>query len=221
MPKGETVRTITTLQDEVIRKCWEHNAYGHHAAKRAAELTGLTPSAAHRRATELGLVFTRERYRWTEPELSSVEANAHLSLETIQKKLALVSPRGVKRTRTAIAGQIHQQRFRTNVDGLEHAPLADALGISVSRLHRLRDRELIKGERLESIAQVCGYREEILDVHRHWFYHNDDIVRLLFAARGELDLRKVNQTWLMGILEPYITLFQIAPKQARLAERER
>ena len=50
---------------------------------------------------------------------------------------------------------------------------------------------------------------------------NDDIVRLLFAARGELDLRKVNQTWLMGILEPYITLFQIAPKQARLAERER
>jgi hypothetical protein len=167
------------------------------------------------------LVFTRERYRWTEPELNIIEANAHLSLERIQKKLAFVSPHGVKRTRVAIAGQIHQQRFRTNLDGLEHAPLADALGISVSRLHQLRDRDLIKGERLESIAQACGYREAVLDVHRHWFYHDDDIVRLLFAARGELDLRKVNQTWLMGLLEPYITLFQIAPKQARLAERER
>ena len=220
MPKGCQV-PITPQQDDIIRKCWEHNAYGHHAAKRAAQLAGLTPEVVQRRATQLGLVFTRERYRWTEPELRVVEKYAHLALDTIQKKLRLVSPPGVKRTRAAIAGQIFAQRFRTNLDGLKHGPLAEALGISNDRLHKLRNSNLIKGERLESIAQTCGYLGEVLDDNRHWFYANDEIVRLLFAARGELDLRKVNQTWLLGVLEPYITLFQPSPKDVRLAERER
>jgi hypothetical protein len=220
MPKGQKSH-ITPEQDEVIRKCWEHNAYGHHAAKRAAQLTGLAPWIAHRRAMELGLVFTRERFRWTEPELKMVEQHASLSLEAIQRKLRLISPPGVRRTRAAIAGQIHAQRFRTNLDGLKHGPLAGALGISIDRLHRFRELKLLEGQRLESIAQVCGYRNDIADEHQHWFYSNDAIVRLLFAARGELDLRKVNQTWLMGLLEAYITLFQPAPKDLRSAERER
>jgi hypothetical protein len=221
MPKGHKVGMISPRQDEIIRKCWEHNAYGHHAAKRAAELTGLTPSVTHRRAMELGLVFTRERYRWTEQELDVIERNAHQSLETIQRKLRLSSPPGVKRTRAAIARQIHAQRFRTNMDGLKHEPLAQALGISGERLHKLRAATLINGQRLESIREGCGNREAINDEHRHWFYHNDGIVRFLFAARGELDLRKVNQTWLMGLLEPYIILFQSTTKDVAIAERER
>jgi hypothetical protein len=220
MPRGHTT-VVTPQQDELIRKCWEHNAYGHHAAKRAAQLTGLTPEVVQRRATQLGLVFTRERYRWTEPELSAVEKYAHLALDTIQKKLRRVSPPGVKRTRAAIAGQIFAQRFRTNMDGLKHGPLAHALGIGIERLHKLRDAKLIDGQRMESIAGACGYAETVADEHRHWFYHNDDIVRLLFAGRGELDLRKVNQPWLMGLLEPYITLFQPTAKDLLMAERER
>jgi hypothetical protein len=222
MPKGQKIRIITPQQDEIIRKCWDHNSYGHHAAKRAAQMTGLSPSVTHRRAMELGLVFTRERYRWTEPELKCVEENPHLALETIQKRLARgVSPPGIKRTRAAIAGQIHDQRFRTNMDGLRHGPLADALGISAYTLERFRSSGLIHGERLESLRQACGYVEDIRDENRHWFYHNDQIVLLLFAARGELDLRKVNATWLMGVLEQYITLFQITPKNALNAKRER
>jgi hypothetical protein len=221
MPRGHTT-IITPQQDEIIRKCWEHNAYGHHAAKRAAQLSGLSPDVVQRRATQLGLTFTRERYRWTEPELKVVEQNAHLSLDTIQKKLRRgVSPPGVKRTRAAIAGQIHCQRFRTNMDGLNHGPLADALGISPYRLRHLRNGNFITAHRLESLRQACGYVEEIEDENRRWFYQNDDIVRFLFACRGEVDLRKVNQTWLMALLEPYITLFQLTPKEVRLAERER
>ena len=221
MPKGQKIHSITRQQDEIIRKCWEHNSYGHHAAKRAGQLTGLTPSVAHRRAVELGLVFTRERYRWTEPELQVVEENAHLALETIQKRLCLVSPSGVKRTRAAIAGQINSQRFRTNLDGMSHGPLADALGISSDRLRRYRDEKMILGHRLESLRAACGYVEEVADENRHWFYHNDNIVRLLFSCHGQLDLKKVNQLWLMGLLEPYITLFQATPKDLRLEERER
>lgn len=219
MPRGDQVQ-ITPQQDDVIRKCWAHNAYGHHAAKRAAELTGLTPDVAHRRAVQLGLIFARERFRWTEPELQVVEANAHLSLETIQRKLMRgVSPPGVKRTRTAIMGQIHAQRFRTNLDGLNHGPLADALGISDNKLHALRTSKLITGERMEALRQACGYAEEINEEHRRWFYSNEKIVRLLFTARGEVDLRKVNQTWLMGLLEPFITLFQ--PAENVLPSRQR
>ena len=262
MPRGQTI-SFTPQQDDVIRKCWAHNVYGHHAAKRAAQLTGFSPDAVHRRATQLGLVFTRERYRWTEPELKIVEEHAHLALDTIQKKLRLVSPPGVKRTRAAIAGQIHTQRFRTNMDGLKHGPLADALGISCDSLHRFRERDLIKGQRLESLRDACGYGpvrqavqvdaavrirrgrppkwpraeegrhpsrrsrnadayvEQAPDEHRHWFYPNDEIVRLLFAAPGELDLRKVNQIWLMGLLEPYITIFQPTRKELLETERER
>jgi hypothetical protein len=221
MPKGQKVRVITPQQDEVIHKCWQHNGYGHHAQKRAAELTGLTESVCFRRAVQLGLVFTRERYRWTEPELQCVEQHCHLALDTIQKRLRLVSPAGVKRTRAAIAGQIHSQRFRTNLDGMNHGPLADALGISVQRLRGYRDEHLIAGQRLESLREACGYVEEIVDEHRHWFYHNDDIVRFLFSCHGQLDLAKVNQLWLMGLLEPYITLFQTTPEDRLQEERER
>ena len=220
MPKGQKVRVITPQQDEVIHKCWQHNGYGHHAQKRAAELTGLTESVCFRRALQLGLVFTRERYRWTEPELQCVEQHCHLALDTIQKRLRLVSPAGVKRTRAAIAGQIHSQRFRTNLDGMNHGPLADALGISVQRLRGYRDEHLIAGQRLESLREACGYVEEIVDEHRHWFYHNDDIVRFLFSCHGQLDLAKVNQLWLMGLLEPYITIFQPEVKEAPVRERE-
>lgn len=213
---------FTPRQDEIVRKCWQHNGYGHHAAKRAAQMVGCSESAAHRRAMELGLVYTRERYRWTEPELKLVEENAHLALETIQKKLArLVSPPGVKRTRAAIAGQIHSQRFRTNLDGMNRGPLAEALGISVSRLRSYQDAGLIAGQRLESLREACGYVEEIVDEHRHWFYQNDDIVRFLFTCHGQVDLKKVNQLWLMGLLEPYITLFQTTPKDRLQEERER
>ncbi len=221
MPKGVKVRQITAQQDEIIRQCWRHNTYGHHAAQRAAQLTGLTVWVVARRARELGLIFTRERYRWTEPELRVVEENAHLSLETIQRKLRLVSPDGVRRTRAAIANQIHAQRLRSNLNGLDHGQLAEALGISQQRLHHLRGRGAIKGVRLESLRQACGYAGEILDENRPWFYHNADIVRFLFDYRGEINLRKVNQVWLFGLLESFITLLQPTEKELREAERER
>jgi hypothetical protein len=207
MPKGLKV-TTTPQQDEVIRKCWEHNSYGHHAAKRAEELTGLSPDVVSRRATELGLVFRREKYRWTEPELKVLEENAHLALATIQKKLRLCAPPGVKRTRAAISYQIGAQRLRTNLDGLNRAALADALGISIERLDRLRLAGCIKGERLESLRQACGYVDDIRDENRRWFFHNDEIVRFVFECRAEIDLKKVNQVWFMSLLEGYITLFQ-------------
>lgn len=222
MPKGHTVQ-ITAQQDEIIRKCWANNSYGHHAAKRAAELTGLSPDVAHRRAVQLGLIFARERFRWTDPELEVVEQNAHLSLETIQRKLMRgISPPGVKRTRTAIASQIHQQRFRTNLDGMNHGPLADALGISGERLHGYRQKGKIFGERMESIRLACEYTDEIRDENRHWFYSNAEIVKFLFANCNELDLRKVNQIWLMSTLEPYISLLHVqTPKETKATFRER
>jgi hypothetical protein len=222
MPRGHLIE-FTPQQDEVIRKCWSHNHYGNHAAKRASELVGYSMDVCHRRAMQLGLVFTRERFRWTEPELRVVEENAHQALETIQRKLMHgVSPPGVKRTRTAIASQIHMQRFRTNMDGLKHGPLADALGISSDKLRTFRASKLIAGERMESIREECGYTDGAINAeHLHWFYHNDDIVRLLFSARGEVDMRKVNQTWLMGLLEPYITIFQPPAKDIPARDRDR
>jgi hypothetical protein len=104
---------------------------------------------------------------------------------------------------------------------MNHGPLAEALGISISRLRGYQDAGLIGGQRLESLREACGYVEGIVDEKRHWFYRNEDIVRFLFSCHGQIDLAKVNQLWLMGLLEPYITLFQTTPEDRLQEERER
>jgi len=73
--------------DQTIKECWRDNAYGRHASRQAATLTGLSEDKCARRATQLGLVFTRERYRWASSELDVVAKWAHCSLEVIQQKL--------------------------------------------------------------------------------------------------------------------------------------
>ena len=191
--------------DETIKECWLDNAYGRHASRRAAALTGLSQSKCQSRATKLGLVFLRERYRWTSSEVDLVAKWAHCSLEVIQKKLLQLRVVGldgqvIKRTRGAIAHRIFANKFRTNLDGLCQDSLADAFGVSSYQVMRWREQGMLKGKRLPSIDQHVGCTQSVLRLP--WFYSNRDISRFIFTYPGAFSLKKVNQSWFLSVLQP-------------------
>jgi hypothetical protein len=199
MLRAEAVAAQTL--DEVIRKCRQYNSYPQ-AIRRAAKMTGLSVEAVVRRAVALGLPG-RERCRWTEPELETLETYAHASLDKIQEQLDLVSPPGVTRTRSAIVTQMQVQRFRQDSDGLYHAQLANALGIRDQTLHRFRIDGLITGADNSGLIRTLK-PSALADARSPWFYKSDDIVRFLIIYPGEIDLGKVDKVWFMTTLEAYV-----------------
>jgi hypothetical protein len=192
------------MNDSTIIECWKDNQYGRRAAATAAILTGLTVDQCRRRATELGLVYTRERYRWTSAELTIVEKWAHRSLETIQRKLAKLGIVGaldrkpIKRTRAAIAHKIFQNRFRTNLDGLCQDRLAEALGVTDYQIQQWREKGMLKGERRPSIDQHRGAVHSFSCLP--WFYSNRHIRRFIADYPGAFSLKRVNQAWFIDTL---------------------
>lgn len=194
----QTIR-FTPEEDETLRSIYKNIKYENNAAKRSyAALPSRTPSQIFRRVAELGLIRRRERYRWTEEELRVVEANAHLALETIQRRLVGITPFGFKRTRSAIASQIHANRFRTTLDGLNFQQLSDAIGISIDTIRRYQAQKMIRGKKIPSIDQHKGKetREGV-----KWFFPNYEIFMFILRHPGMIDLRRVNQDWFLSLVE--------------------
>jgi hypothetical protein len=195
----------TSSADTILRDAYRDNRYGSNCLKRAArELTrrgfSATPSSILRRAVCLGLTVVRERYRWSREELDVLEHVAHLSVEHIQKKLAPLAPPGVKRTRAAIIRQIHENRLRTNLDGLNHEHLANALGIAVETLHKYRIEGLIKSHgRLESLDlhKMTGPK---ITLRAPWFYSNEEIRRFVCLNPNLFNLGRVAKEWFIDLL---------------------
>lgn len=188
-------RNTFSSEDDAVLSSVYTNGSENNAFKRAQRrLSDHTPAELFRRAAELGLIRIRERYRWSDNELSIVEAFAHCALETIQRKLVGISPKGCKRTRAAIANQIHSMQFRSNLNGLNHAEVAKALGVSVYLVHQWREQGLIQGKRIPSINQHRIEHTPREDASP-WFYHNEDLFVFLLTHGRLYDLRRVNQHW--------------------------
>jgi len=198
------IKHFPVEEDDILREIYK-SKYENNAFKTSQKrLPHRTAGEIFRRASELGLIRTRERYRWSDDELMVVETFAHCSLETIQRKLVGVSPKGCKRTRSAIAGQIHALKFRTNLNGMNHSNLADALGVSVYGLHQWRERGYIAGSRLPTIDQHkdrVDFREDAAP----WFYHNNDIIVFLLEYPQLYDFRLVNQQWFVDLMASAVT----------------
>lgn len=196
---GYKTERFTKEEDEILKKIYHDIKHENNAAKKARKVfPSRTPSQLFRRAAELGLISRRERFRWTEEELRVVEASSHLSLETIQRRLEGVTPLGFKRTRSAIAHQIHANRFRTNLQGLNFERLSEALGISIDTLRRYVSQKLIRGKKIPSIDQHKN-REECDGVI--WFFPNYEVLMFILRYPGLIDLRRVNQSWFMSLME--------------------
>lgn len=197
---------FTAVQDDILRSCYKSNRYGSNANKKAVIRLGLSSSIVLRRAVELGLTHTRERYRWTPSEIDLVEKYAHLSPESIQRRLQKSGLSPIKRTRAAIIGVIHDNRFRTNLDGLNHSQLSSALGLSIDTLHKYRIAGLLKGSgRLPSL-NCHKYRGRRLASRPEtfpsapWFYTNREIREFIYCHPGLIDLSKVSKLWFIDLL---------------------
>jgi transposase-like protein len=186
----------TPEQDAVFIERYSRNKYGGNANRMIAKAFGVSPNVTYARAVQLGLIHSRERYRWLQTELDVVEKYAHCALETIQRKLTGVSPH--KRTRTAIARQIARLRLRSSLDGLNHTQLAQALGVADSTLHKWRQDKLIKAHRLPSLDQHKGAHDIYLQAP--WYYSHMEIKRFVFRFPSLIDLRKVNQLWFIELV---------------------
>lgn len=193
-----TYSVMNEDQDRILRECYERNNWGGNAHKQAVNLLGKPSHVVLRRAVQLGLTRVRERWRWTPEEVEVVEKNAHLAVEVIQRKLAKVSPVGFKRTRAAIIRQISHNRFRTNLDGLNHTQLAEALGVATDTLHKWRMEKLIRATRLPSLDDHQGAKEIYLTAP--WHYSNVEIRRFIYRFPGMIDLRRVSQLWFIELL---------------------
>lgn len=190
--RGIHLKLFTPEEDALIRRTWERNAYGTNAVRTAALRLGRSGSEVFRRAVELGLIRSRERYRWTEEELIVVEEFAHLSPDVIQKKLRRISPPGVRRTRAAIIGQIWAGRFRGNLDGLNVQDFAAAFGMSRERVIRYITSGILRARRIEGLSiWRKKHEDEIRKDGRTWYISTADICRFVAAYPGEVDLRKV------------------------------
>src|SRR3979411_2560170 len=113
----------------------------------AAAATGLTIHQCARRAAELGLIFTRERQRWTQTNWTRLKGG-----------------------RTAPWRQFSGS---TNLDGFCQEELAAALGVSKYQVGQWRERRMLKMEKRPSIDTPRGSdpdRDQLL-----WFYHNRHI----------------------------------------------
>jgi hypothetical protein len=189
----------TPDEDERLREAYLHNRHDSGALAQASRsLPRRSRNSILRRATVLGLTKARERYRWSQEELDALEKMAHLSLETIQRRLAPLAPPGVRRTQAAIVQHIHDNRFRTNLSGMNHTQLSEALGMAISSLHKYRIEGLIEGYRLESL-DVSRPRAMSFE-HQRWFYSNAAIRRFIYRNPGLINLARVSKHWFIDLL---------------------
>ena len=185
-------------EEDLLRRQYVSKRHGGNAIHTAAQKLSRKSADVLRRAVILGLTRVRSRYRWTEEEIAVVEQNAHKALETIQRKLKPVSPPRVCRTRAAIAHQITNNRFRRCLDGMDKQTLAMALGVSVEQIEVWRRNGLLKATRLPSLDQHKGAKTVYLQAP--WFFPAWQIRAFIFRFPGLIDLRRVNQLWLIELM---------------------
>ena len=196
---------MTPEEDDRIRQCFTAGR-GEVDAVLKQCFPQYTTDILLRRAAELGLIVNRRRKRWTQPEIDMLESVGHRSLRYIQKRLDTVSPPGAKRTRYAILVYITKNRIRTNLDGLNHTELSEALGVTRNMLHRYRDEGLIHGIRKESLEVIRKQRRRTAEAsksrrdHQPWFYKNWQIRRFVAENPALLDLGKVSKEWFIDLL---------------------
>ena len=102
----------------------------------------------------------------------------------------------MKRTRSAIVGQIHVNKFRSNLDGLNLANLSEAIGISHDTIKGYADQGLIKAKKLPSLDMHKAATEKSLV----WFFPTYEVYMFVIRYPGMVDLRRVNQEWFMDLV---------------------
>lgn len=175
--------------DALIRAAYAQPAIGTTA--RLAERIGRPRQWIHLRARQLGIALPRvQPAPWRRDEDALLEANVHLSLRTIQKRLRAA---GYERTEGAISCRIHHDlklriREARQDNGLHSATsFAALMGVRQQTVLHWIAREGLPARRRNEDAGELSEWEIDLKRLRPW----------MAAHAQSIDLRKVDKYWFL------------------------
>jgi hypothetical protein len=206
---------FTSADDAIVRQVWTSTESNQAKGLKVSRLINKSPTACIRRAIELGIYASVRSVRnlvrgigennaWTEQELAILEAYSHLSMLMLQKRLQAI---GSQRSLPAITRQLRKHQFREHI-GLNHTELAAALGVCTLTLLRWRRDGKLKGQRLPSTVEYVKYksgkrrnqRGRAHEDNAECTYTNFEIRRFVARWPGLIDLRRVDQTWFLDLV---------------------
>lgn len=138
-------------------------------------------------ATEQGWIKkARPCTNWAEPEIKILERNAHLSPNTIKKKLKAA---GYTRSETSIVVKRKRLRFLQNLNGQSANSVAQCLGIGVhSVLYHINN------------GSLKAVRREENKLKPSYYIKDSDIKKFIVNHVDTIDFRKVDKYWLVDLL---------------------
>jgi len=177
--------------DQLIREIYLSNrsARTRPGIRLLAKKVGIPHWALKKRARELGLARTKE-LPWSERELEILARYAWMSDERIRLKLKSA---GYPRTGTAIHLKLKRMRFKHDGSFYSASGLAQALGIDSHAVTRW-----IKSGHLKAKHRGTARTEQQNgDIY---LIHEKDVRRFILEHPTDIDLRRVDQIWLLDLI---------------------
>ena len=175
------------LTEEIRAYLLEH--YDSCNRQPIAERFGVPPWQITKWATELGVARTKEP-RWTQHELYYLEENIH-------KKSWAAIARYLDRTPTAV-------KLKAKRLGLGKLGLHDADGLTQRRLALLLG---VDDHRVADWAKAGWIKRQRRGTDRRtqqggdaWLYTNEAVLRFIVEHPEEVNLRRVDRDWFLGLI---------------------
>jgi hypothetical protein len=183
---------FTDQIDQLIREIYvnRRDAKTRPGIRLLANRVGMPHWELQKRARELGLTRTKE-LPWSEPELGILARYAWMSDERIRLKQKAA---GYSRTVTGIHLKLKRMRFKHDSSFYSAYSLAQALGIDSHAVTRW-----IKSGHLK--AKFRGTARGPQQNGDSYLIQEKDVRGFILEYPTEIDLRKVDQIWLLDYVE--------------------
>jgi hypothetical protein len=156
-----------------------------------AEKVGYPRWKISRYAIQQGWIATNPKMpAWSPKELHILEKCAHLSMETIQKKL---KEAGFIRSVTAILLKRKRLELPSNLQGQSATQVSKLFGIDIHGLVRWIDSGWLK-------AIKRGTKRTSKQGGDTYYIKPEDIKEFIVSYVEEIDIRKVDKYWFVGLL---------------------
>lgn len=184
----------TEHTDRIITAAYQSPKFGakkNASVKAMCATLGWPKYVCYRRAIVLGVAQPRRKAQaWSEDEMRIVEANAHLSVETIQKKLKRA---GFARSRDAIGirikrfcGGVRSSRIGAGI--MTASDVAVCLGIDRKTVGCWIERGILAAKRTGS-----GWND-------HWEVTEKELKSFIRDNPERIVLAKVDRSWFIELL---------------------
>lgn len=182
---------ITPEMHTQIKRVYQNRVQCSGEIKALAKRLGLPRWKITRYGIKNGWIEKQKKEPvWTKAELRILKNNAMNCPEVIQRKLR---KGGYARTVNGIVLKRKRMRYQQNLGGMSATMLAECLGEDVHFVRRA-----IKHGRLKAKKRQDARTER--QGGSMWFIRDCDIRRYIIENVHEIDLRKADKWWFVGIL---------------------